>query len=276
MKILLIEDDKAVASAITSMLKSQRIICDHDVNGQDGFDSARLYEYDAIILDMILPDLKGEELLSRMRACEIKTPVIILSSISETSQKVKALCNGADDYLPKPFDKQELLARLNAVIRRSNGHSASVIKIGTFVIDLQRKCVSISDKNLMLTKTEYNILELLARRKDSFLHKDSFLDHLYNADCNEPGKKIVDVFMCKLRKKISKALGNSELNDNSPAIATSWGNGYRLDQRKNLIDYLPKKKMIRDNFENSAEQKIISEQDEFGRPTKKIKRPISG
>lgn len=266
MKILLIEDDKAVASAIMSMLKSQRIVCDHDLNGHDGFNSARLYEYDAIILDMILPDIKGEELLNRLRVCDIKTPVIILSSISETTQKVKALCSGADDYLPKPFDKQELLARLNAVIRRTNGHSASIIKIGTFELDLQRKCVSIGGKNLVLTKTEYNILELLARRKDSFLHKDSFLDHLYNTDCNEPGRKIVDVFMCKLRQKISKALGADEYNENSPAIATSWGNGYRLDQRKNLVDYLPpiKRKIISGNLDDDA--KI----------TKKIKRPISG
>ncbi|QEK38601.1 response regulator transcription factor [Candidatus Cytomitobacter primus] len=263
MKVLLIEDDKAVASAIIAMLKSQSIICDHDINGQDGFDSARLSDYDVIILDMILPDIRGEELLNRIRACEIKTPIIILSCISETNQRIKALSDGADDYLPKPFDKHELLARINAIVRRSNGHAASVIRIGTFEIDLQRKTASIAGRNLVLTKTEYNILELLARRKDSFLHKDSFLDHLYNSDCNEPGRKIVDVFMCKLRKKLSNALGDSKNDDNSPAIATSWGNGYRLDQRKNLADYLlPKNKtqtkQISDNQFNNKHDFINS------------------
>ncbi len=226
MKILLIEDDKAVAAVISTMLKSQGIICEHEINGNDGFEAARLCEYDAIILDMILPDFSGAELLSRLRACDIKTPVLILSCMSDPNYKIKALSTGADDYIAKPFDKQELLARVNAVIRRSNGYSSSVLKIGRLSINLQQKTASVDNNYLSLTKKEYNMLELLARRKGAVLNKDAFLDHLYDSDCDEPTKKIVDVFICKLRSKIKAALQGDE--ENIPEIETVWGRGYKL------------------------------------------------
>ena len=269
MKVLLIEDDKRIAAAISMMLKSHNIICEHETHGMMGFDSAKLSQYDVIILDMILPDIQGEEILRRLRACDIQTPIIILSCISDTTQKVKALANGADDYLLKPFDKHELLARINAVVRRFNGYSSSTMKIGRLVIDLQLKTASIDDKDLHLTKKEYNMMELLARRKGAVLNKDAFLDHLYDSDCDEPTRKIVDVFICKLRAKIKQALGGNEIN--APDIETVWGRGYKLSLKNGADKQLsgdmhqtqPNKKQISDDTEYVSAQSDDDDDTEY-------------
>ncbi len=263
MKVLLIEDDKAVAAIVHAMLKSQGIICDHETNGNDGFESARVSEYDAIILDIILPDFSGTELLSRLRACDIKTPVIMLSCMSDTSQRIKTLSSGADDYIPKPFDKQELLARLNAVVRRSNGYSSSVLSIGRLSIDLQQKTASIDNNYLNLTRKEYNMLELLARRKGAVLNKDAFLDHLYDSDCDEPTKKIVDVFICKLRAKIKDALQDDDTN--IPEIETVWGRGYKLvfKNQSDLKDAKEKTKKLNPFVSKSIDKSIRDSSSSF-------------
>lgn len=221
MRVLLVEDDYAVSQSIEAMLKKEGMVVDSTDLGEDGLDIAKLYDYDIIILDLMLPDMNGYEVLKNLRNSKVNTPVLILSGLSEPDKKVKGLGYGADDYLTKPFDKSELLARIQAVVRRSKGHSNSVIKTGGVEIDLDTQTVTVNGKTLHLTGKEYGIMELLSLRKGATLNKDQFLNHLYGG-IDEPELKIIDVFICKLRKKLEKASGGKNY------IETVWGRGYVL------------------------------------------------
>jgi two-component system cell cycle response regulator CtrA len=152
---------------------------------------------------------------------KVNTPVLILSGMSEMDSKVRAFGFGADDYVTKPFHRQELVARIHAVIRRSKGHSQSVIRTGKISINLDMKTVEVDGAQLYLTPKEYEILELLSLRKGTPITKDMFLNHLYRG-MDEPELKIIDVFICKLRKKLVPACGGTDY------IETMWGRGYML------------------------------------------------
>lgn len=221
MRILLIEDDTTTSRAIATMLRSEGFVCDATDLGEDGLEIGRIYDYDVIILDLLLPDMDGYEVLKGLRASDIKTPILILSGLGEITDKVKGLGFGADDYLTKPFNKVELLARLHAIIRRSHGHSQSIIKTGRLTVNLQNRTASVDNQLLPLTGKEYAILELLSLRKGSTLTKEMFLNHLYGG-MDEPELKIIDVFICKLRRKLAIAL------DDDNYIETVWGRGYVL------------------------------------------------
>ena len=221
MRILLIEDDSATAKSLTSVLKSEGFVVDCTDLGEDGLEIGKLYEYDLIILDLMLPDMDGFELLRRLRSSQVRTPVLVLSGLSETEDKVKGFGFGADDYLTKPFSKSELLARVHAIVRRSRGHSDSVIRAGRLVISLQNRTACVDNIMVNLTGKEYAILELLALRKGATLTKEMFLNHLYGG-MDEPELKIIDVFICKLRRKLGEALGDDSI------IETVWGRGYVL------------------------------------------------
>lgn len=222
MRVLLIEDDQSTAKSIDLMLKSEGYIVDMTDMGEDGLEIGKLYEYDIIILDLMLPDLDGYEVLKRLRASKIATPIMILSGLAELDSKLKGLGFGADDYLTKPFDKRELIARIHAIVRRSKGHAQSVIKTGPIAVNLDARTVEIEGKQLHLTSKEYGIIELLSLRKGSTLTKEMFLNHLYGG-MDEPEVKIIDVFICKLRKKIEKAADTDD-----SCIETVWGRGYVL------------------------------------------------
>ena len=221
MRVLLIEDDYAVSQSVEAILKKEGMVVDTTDDGEDGLDCGKLYDYDIIILDLNLPGMNGYEVLKSLRNAKIKTPVLILSGLYEPDKKVKGLGYGADDYLAKPFDKAELLARIQAVVRRSKGHSNSVIRTGDVEIDLDTQTVTVRGKTLHLTGKEYGIMELLSLRKGATLNKDQFLNHLYGG-IDEPELKIIDVFICKLRKKLEKASGGKNY------IETVWGRGYVL------------------------------------------------
>ena len=133
MRVLLVEDDPATAKSIQMMLEGSGIVVDSTDLGEDGLEIGRLYEYDLIILDLMLPDMNGMEVLRRLRDSKIDTPVLILSGLDGPDKKIKGLRTGADDYLTKPFDKGELMARVQAIVRRSQGHSQSIIKTGLAV-----------------------------------------------------------------------------------------------------------------------------------------------
>lgn len=228
MRVLLVEDDYAVSQSIENMLKKEGMVVDSSEYGEEGLDIAKFYDYDIIILDLMLPDMNGYEVLKNLRNSKVNTPVLILSGLSEPDKKVKGLGYGADDYLTKPFDRAELLARIQAVVRRSKGHSNSVIKTGDVAIDLDTQTVTVKGKTLHLTGKEYGIMELLSLRKGATLNKDQFLNHLYGG-IDEPELKIIDVFICKLRKKLEKASGGKNY------IETVWGRGYVLrdpDEKK--------------------------------------------
>lgn len=221
-RVLLIEDDPSTSRLVELALAAAGIICDAANLGEEGAHIGKLYEYDLIILDLMLPDIDGYEVLLRLRSAKIKTPVLILSGLSSADQKIKGLGFGADDYLTKPFDRGELIARIQAIVRRSKGHSESVIRFDKVAINLDTRTVEVAGTPVHLTNKEYAILELLAMRKGTVLTKETFLNHLYNG-MDEPEIKIIDVFVCKLRKKLADASG---LNTNY--IETVWGRGYML------------------------------------------------
>jgi two-component system cell cycle response regulator CtrA len=146
---------------------------------------------------------------------------LILSGLAELDHKIKGLGFGADDFLTKPFDRRELVARIQAIVRRSKGHSESTIRTGKLLVNLDSRIVSVEDQPVHLTGKEYGILELLSLRKGTTLTKEMFLNHLYGG-MDEPELKIIDVFVCKLRKKLAQATGGKHY------IETVWGRGYVL------------------------------------------------
>ncbi|MDF1793701.1 MAG: response regulator transcription factor [Thalassobaculaceae bacterium] len=221
MRILLVEDEDAVARSIELMLTAEGWVVDRAEAGEDGLEIGKLYDYDIILLDLMLPDMDGYDVLKRLRQARVKTPILILSGLSELDAKIKGLGYGADDYVTKPFDRRELVARIQAIVRRSMGHSESIISTGKLQVNLDSRSVEVESQPLHLTGKEYGILELLSLRKGTTLTKEMFLNHLYNG-MDEPELKIIDVFICKLRKKLSNATGGDNY------IETVWGRGYVL------------------------------------------------
>ncbi|HUK08718.1 MAG TPA: response regulator transcription factor [Stellaceae bacterium] len=221
MRVLLVEDDSATAASIEMMLRAENFIVDTTDLGEDGLEIGKLYDYDIIILDLMLPDIDGYEVLRRLRAARVRTPILILSGLSELDHKIKGLGFGADDFLTKPFDRRELIARIQAIVRRAKGHSESVIRTGKLVVNLDSRTVEVEGVPLRLTGKEYGILELLSLRKGTTLTKEMFLNHLYGG-MDEPELKIIDVFICKLRKKLANASNGKNY------IETVWGRGYVL------------------------------------------------
>jgi two-component system cell cycle response regulator CtrA len=221
MRVLLIEDDRSIAQSIELMLKAENFNVYTTDLGEEGIDLGKVYDYDIILLDLNLPDMSGYEVLRALRAAKIKTPILILSGLAGIEDKVKGLGFGADDYLTKPFHKDELVARIHAIVRRSQGHAQSVIAIGDLVVNLDQKMVEIAGARVHLTGKEYQMLELLALRKGTTLTKEMFLNHLYGG-MDEPELKIIDVFICKLRKKLANASAGRNY------IETVWGRGYVL------------------------------------------------
>src|SRR6266704_2514124 len=221
MRVLLIEDDSAAAQSIELMLKSESFNVYTTDLGEEGVDLGKLYDYDIILLDLNLPDMSGYDVLKQLRVSKIKTPILILSGLAGIEDKVKGLGVGADDYMTKPFHKDELVARIHAIVRRSKGHAHSVIQTGDLVVNLDTKTVEVQQGRVHLTGKEYQLLELLSLRKGTTLTKEMFLNHLYGG-MDEPGLKIIDVFVCKLRKKLAQATGGSHY------IETVWGRGYVL------------------------------------------------
>ena len=221
MRILLVEDDPTTSRSIELMLTHANLNVYCTDLGEDGIDLAKLYDYDLILLDLNLPDMSGHEVLRQLRLARIETPILILTGSDDTENKIKGFGFGADDYLTKPFHREELVARIHAIIRRSKGHSQSMIKTGRVNVNLDAKTVDVEGSTVHLTGKEYQMLELLSLRKGTTLTKEMFLNHLYGG-MDEPELKIIDVFICKLRKKLAEATGGQNY------IETVWGRGYVL------------------------------------------------
>ena len=232
MRILLVEDDPSTSRSIELMLSHANLNVYCTDLGEEGMDLAKIYDYDLILLDLNLPDMTGHEVLRQLRLARIETPILILSGADDTENKIKGFVFGADDYLTKPFHREELVARIHAIIRRSKGHSQSIIRTGKVAVNLDAKTVDVDGRAVHLTGKEYQMLELLSLRKGTTLTKEMFLNHLYGG-MDEPELKIIDVFICKLRKKLANSTGGENY------IETVWGRGYvlrdpsvvRLDQK---------------------------------------------
>ncbi|CUH40550.1 Cell cycle response regulator CtrA [Jannaschia seosinensis] len=235
MRILLVEDDPTTSKSIEMMLGSANLNVYSTDMGEEGIDLAKLYDYDLILLDLNLPDINGHDVLKQLRMSRIETPILILSGSDDTESKIRGFGVGADDYMTKPFHRDELIARIHAIVRRSKGHSQSIIRTGSVAVNLDAKSVEVNDKPVHLTGKEYQMLELLSLRKGTTLTKEMFLNHLYGG-MDEPELKIIDVFICKLRKKLSEATGGET------HIETVWGRGY----------------VLRDPEETSGAKRLIS------------------
>ena len=221
MRVLLVEDDPTTSRSVELMLSHANLNVYATDLGEEGIDLAKLYDYDLILLDLDLPDMDGHEVLRQLRLARVETPILILTGTDDTESKIKGFGFGADDYLTKPFHREELVARIHAIIRRSKGHAQSLIHMGKVTVNLDAKTVEVDSKTVHLTGKEYQMLELLSLRKGTTLTKEMFLNHLYGG-MDEPELKIIDVFICKLRKKLSIATGGDNY------IETVWGRGYVL------------------------------------------------
>jgi two-component system, cell cycle response regulator CtrA len=244
MRVLLAEDDVTAACGISMILKCGTAVVDLARTGEEALELVRHYDYDIMVLDLMLPDMEGYEVLRRMRLGRSHTPVLVLSGISRPEAKVKALGLGADDVMTKPFDKAELLARVQAVVRRSKGFSQAKLQIGPMQLNLDSRQITVNGQVVHLTGKEYAILELLVLRKGMVLTKDAFLNHLYGG-MDEPEMKIIDVFVCKLRKKLALA-GADNL------IGTVWGRGYVIREPAEIAP------AEQDNIRSLASRQLVA------------------
>jgi two-component system cell cycle response regulator CtrA len=222
MRILLIEDDTASAKAIELTLKAQGYVCDGAGEGDGGIELGKLFSYDLILLDIMLPDMDGFDVLRALRAAKIPTPILMLSGLSDPDHKIMGLYYGADDYLTKPFDNNELIARIQALVRRSNGHSESVILTGDIAVYLDKRTVLVKGQPLHLTGKEFDVLEQLSLRKGTPVSKESLFNHVYG-EKTESNPNHIDSLIFKLRKKLSSATGGDAY------IETIWKRGYMLN-----------------------------------------------
>lgn len=250
MRVLLIEDEESTAKSIEITLASEGIICDKAQRGTEGIEISQVYDYDIIILDLMLPDIEGYDVLLRLRAAKVRIPILILSGLSSVDKKIKGLGFGADDYMTKPFNNRELIARIQAIVRRSKGYSESIIRFSKVMINLDTRRVEVDGKEVHLTNKEYETLELLAVRKGTVLTKEMFVHHLYPG-AEPTDSKIVDVFVCKVRKKLADAGSNDD------CIETVWGRGYTMKEYESTAPY-----------ENQLQQQIITQQQSISEDSK--------
>lgn len=224
MRILLVESDPVTANSLEIIFQQSKLFPYTTDMVDEAVELARLYDYDLIITEtLVAGDDAIDQLVKPLRVAADTTPILILSGDDRTETKIKAFGHGADDYLTKPFHREELLARIHAIVRRSQGHAHQVISVGKLDVDLTARIVESEGNRINLTKREYGIMELLATRKGSVLTKDMMINHLYGGlGKDEPGQGIIDVFMCKLRKKLSEA------TEGDNYIETVWGRGYTL------------------------------------------------
>ena len=232
MRVLLIEDDSATAQSIELMLKSESFNVYTTDLGEEGVDLGKLYDYDIILLDLNLPDMSGFEVLRSLRVSQGEDSDPDPVRPGRHRGQGQGLGFGADDYMTKPFHKDELIARIHAIVRRSKGHAQSVINTGDLVVNLDTKTVEVDGQRVHLTGKEYQMLELLSLRKGTTLTKEMFLNHLYGG-MDEPELKIIDVFICKLRKKLANASSGKNY------IETVWGRGYVLREPSEVEERIP-------------------------------------
>jgi two-component system, cell cycle response regulator CtrA len=227
MRILSVEPDPAVATSIELMLEAQGFCVYTTNSGEEAVDLAKLYDYDAITMELALPDMSGFDVIRQLSIAKCKTPIIVVSNHKRVQDVVMALGIGAADHLPKPFHADELVARILALVRRCNGYVESQIDIGPLRLNLYLRTIHVVSGRLLrqvplqLTRKEYGILEILMLRAGRTLSKGDLLNHLYGG-MDEPELKIVDVMICKLRKKLDAA-GAPDF------IKTVWGRGVTVN-----------------------------------------------
>lgn len=219
-RVLLIEDDRLLAHALEELLEEGGFSAFPTTRGAEAVELAETYRFDLALLDLTLPDMPGHDVLATLRALRPEMPVIILSGVTSLDAKLNGFEAGADDYVTKPFQTDELLARMHAVLRRTRAGAPTEAQVGPLTLDLVGHRATVDGKVVPLTGKEYACLEFLVARRGSTVTKEMFLAHLYGGR-NEPEMKIIDVFICKLRRKLKDA--------GAPhVVETVWGRGYSV------------------------------------------------
>lgn len=220
MRVLIVEYDLTSARGVALMLRSGGAVVDHAGTGEEGLAMVRRYDYDIVVVDLMLPDMEGFDVVRRMRAVCVEVPVLFLSGLCRPQAKVKGLALGADDILTPPFDQSELIARLQAAVSRGKGFSQRSLRVGNLQLSFDSSKVAVDQRPVQLTRQEHAILELLVVRRGMVLTTEDLLNHLYGGT-EKPEMRIIDVFVCTLRKKLTQA-GAEGL------ICTVWGRGYMI------------------------------------------------
>ena len=218
MKILVVEDERDLNRIITKHLKKNNYSVDRCFDGQEALDFISYSEYDLIITDIMMPNVDGYEFIDKLRANKNNTPVIMLTAKDTLEDKIVGLDSGADDYIVKPFEFDELLARIRVLMRRNYGLATNIIKIEEVTLDLAKKQVTKSGEIIDLTGKEYEVLEYLMKNKGSILSRDQILNHVWDYEY-EGASNIVDVIIKNIRKKLDRGEGNT-------IIYTKRGLGY--------------------------------------------------
>lgn len=216
MRILIVEDEPDLLAALAKALREENYAVDTAPDGEEGFYKAQSWDYDAIVLDVMLPKLDGWEILHRLRKIK-KTPVLMLTARDASRDRVRGLDHGADDYLVKPFDLAELLARLRALIRRSANQTQSQIEIGNAIIDTAARTISHKGKPIELTAREYSLVEFLALHRGEVVTRTMLYEHLFDED-DSSLSNLLDVHVSNIRKKIG-----------ADFITTRRGHGYCIE-----------------------------------------------
>lgn len=224
MRILLIEPNEPAARSIELSLRSENFVVYTTDTAEEAIDLGKLYDYDAIILDMNLPDRSGLDVIRALRVAKSPAAILATSNTASVEDKVRAFGFGADDFILKPFHRDELVARIHAVVRRNRGQLQNIIAVGNLRVDIGQQRVYVDTNQVHLTAKEYAMLELLALRQGMTVTKDMFLNHIYGG-MDEPQAKIIDVFLCKLRNKLRPFKAEQLLQ-------TVWGRGYTLTDER--------------------------------------------
>lgn len=217
MRILIVEDEDAIALEVAAALKQAGYVVDCSADGEDAWFRAETEEYDGVVLDLGLPRLDGLTVLRRLRSGGAKVPVIILTARGNWMERVEGIDAGADDYLPKPFQMEELLARLAAILRRSGGHVSSTIEVGPLRLDLRRQAASIEGRSVDLSSLEFRLLRYLVHHRGRIVGQSELAEHVYESG-REPDNNALEALIARLRRKVGADL-----------ITTRRGQGYVVE-----------------------------------------------
>nr|WP_241634591.1 two-component system response regulator RppA [Fusobacterium gastrosuis] len=224
MKILVVEDEKDLNSVITRHLKKNNFSVDSVFDGEEALNFLEYENYDLVILDIMMPKLNGYEVIKKLRTKQNETPVLMLTAKDNIEDKVKGLDLGADDYLVKPFDFNELLARIRAIIRRKYGNSSNQLSIDDLVLNISKKTVTRDGISIELTGKEYEILEYLMQNKGHILSREQIREHVWDFDYDGESN-VIDVLIKNIRRKIDKL-------DSKSLITTKRGLGYVIKENE--------------------------------------------
>lgn len=249
MKILIIEDEIKIATFMKNGLKQERYDVELETNGKDGLDNAMNHQYDLILLDIMLPGMNGLDILRELRANNYNVPIVLISALDSTEDRVNGLDMGADDYISKPFSYDELAARIRAILRRTLKHKSTKLHAGEVTLDTVTHLAYRDNKEIDLTTKEYSLLMYLMLNKNKVIARNSIIEHVWREELNK-NSNVIDVYIKKLRSKIEK-------RGTKPNIQSIRGVGYRLRDNSALEEFKNKEEIKAEKEKIKAEKEEI-------------------